>query len=663
MDLLIEIGTEELPAKVINPLLEYLKEAVGNILERKATKIYGTPRRLALYYENFENRALTREEVIVGPPVSVAYDTEGKPTKAILGFLQRTNSSEKELIKIHKGEAEYVAVRKTYEGKKPLDLLSERFEEILLSAPLPKSMRWDKTGVKLSRPIRWICALYGQEIVPLSLGKLKAGNKTKGHRFMSEEWIELRDASEYEEKLKENYVVPGFKERLGMILSFLKEESYGLGGIPEYPQGLEEEVANLVEFPFAVVGKFDEKYLELPERVIVTVLAHHQRFFCVKKEGKLLPRFVAISGNIPKNGLIVKGYEKVIKARLEDALFFYREDMKTKLEHLVDKLSQVVFHPKVGSMLEKTQRIMTISEEIAKSLGLDTGLLEKIKRAAYLSKADILTNMVKEFDELQGYMGYVYAKEQGEDEDVASAIYEHYLPKSPSDPFPSSIVGKVLSLADKIDSTVTLIKAGEIPSGSSDPYGLRRHTYGIFSLLEDTLWDLDLRELIGKFYKSVDKDVEAFLSNRLFAYLEPYGYDVVRAVFEVHDPLKPLRCIQMVKRIANLKDEQKFKDIANAYRRVVRILPKEWEDSVVDEGALKEKEEVDLWEKVKDLSTKAQDILDLHPLKESIDKFFDTVLVMDKEENLRRNRLALLLNVKKLFNRFADFNMLVYEEV
>ncbi|MGC8852962.1 MAG: glycine--tRNA ligase subunit beta, partial [Hydrogenobacter sp.] len=508
---------------------------------------------------------------------------------------------------------------------------------------------------------RWICALYGDQVVPLSFGSVQAGKKTKGHRFLSQGWIELRSASEYEERLKEQYVIPDFKERWGMILNFLKEESYALGGSAEYPEGLDQEVANLVEFPFAVVGSFDEKYLQLPQKVIVTVLAHHQRFFCVKKQDKLLPNFIAISGNFPKNNLIVKGYEKVVKARLEDALFFYKEDQKVRLEDLVEKLSQVVFHPKAGSMLEKTQRLITLSEEIGKALSLDENTLKKLKRASYLSKADLLTHMVREFDELQGYMGYVYALLQGEDQETALAIYEHYLPKSPSDPLPSGTVGKVLSLADKIDNLVMLIRVGEVPSGSSDPYGLRRYAYAVFSIIEDTQWDLNLRELIEKTYGGVDNTLEEFLKNRLETYLEPYGYDVARAVLEVHDPLKPLKSINTAKRIASLKEEQKFKDVVSAYRRVVKILPKDWGDSVVDERALREEEEKNLWEKLKEL--KVEDVLDLQPLKEYIDNFFDKVLVMDKDEQIRRNRLALLLNVNQIFNKFANFEKLVYEEV
>ncbi len=661
MDLLIEIGTEELPARVINPLLEYLKESVGELLGRKDVRVYGTPRRLALYYDNFENVSVEEEEVLIGPPLSLAYDEQGKATKSLYGFLQRVSASEEDVFHIKRGDALYVAVKRVRTGRKPLELLTENLEGILLSAPLPKSMRWDSSGVRFSRPIRWICSLYGTDVVPLRFGKVVADRRTQGHRFLSNGWIELKSASEYEEKLKDSYVIPDFKERLSLIHSFLKEESYRLSGTVEYPEGLEEEVANLVEFPFALVGQFDSKYLDLPEKVIVTVLAHHQRFFCVRKGEKLLPNFIAISGNIPKDGLIVRGYEKVIKARLEDALFFYREDMKKRLEELVKDLSHVLFHPKAGSMLEKTERIVSLSEHFTEYLALDEGLRKKIRRAAYLSKADVLTEMVKEFDELQGYMGYVYAKNQGEDEDVALSLYEYYFPKSPSDPLPSNTIGLVLSLSDKLDDLFMLIKYGEIPTGSSDPYGLRRCAYGVFSILDAKGWNVDLRDIIKKQYGDVPSQLESFLRSRLEAYLEPYGYDVVRSVLEVKDVLKPLECIELVREIANLKEEQKFKDIVGTYRRVVRIMPKEWEDDKVEESLLSEEEEINLWEEIKRKSIKS--ILDLYSMKDPVDRFFDRVLVMEKDERVRRNRLALLFNVKKIFNRFADFSKLVYEGI
>ncbi|MEJ7553868.1 MAG: glycine--tRNA ligase subunit beta, partial [Aquificaceae bacterium] len=368
-DLLIEIGTEELPASHIPLAVNHLKEKLSQILHRQDIQTFSTPRRLAFFVKNFENSSPEKEETIYGPPVKVAYE-KGKPTKALLAFLERNKAGIEDLIEVQKGEGLYVAIRRRVKDASPLERLSEVFEELLRSVPFPKTMRWDSSNLRFSRPIRWICALYGDEVLPLSFGRLKAGRITYGHRIISPKAIELKSAEEYEEVLKQNYVVADYKERLGMVLAFLRDEAYALGGKPLYPEGLEEEVANLVEFPFAVVGKFEEKYLELPDKVIMTVLAHHQRFFCVEKDGKLLPYFIAISNNYPRDGLIVKGYEKVIRARLEDALFFYREDLKRPLEELVSGLSEVLFHPKAGSMLEKVQRVGAIALRLAELLGL-----------------------------------------------------------------------------------------------------------------------------------------------------------------------------------------------------------------------------------------------------------------------------------------------------
>jgi glycyl-tRNA synthetase beta chain len=323
----------------------------------------------------------------------------------------------------------------------------------------------------------------------------------------------------------------------------------------------------------------------------------------------------------------------------------------------VDGLKGVIFHPKAGSMWEKTQRLMELSERIARALGFGEEIIKKVKRAAYLSKADLLTNMVKELDELQGYMGMVYAKAFGEEEEVAKAIYEHYFPKSATDPLPDGVVSQILSLADKLDNIATLLSVGEMPSGSSDPYGLRRSAYGIFAILDKGGYNLNLREVLG----SVPQGFEEFMKNRLEAYLEPYGYDVVRAVLEVKDPLKPLEAIRLVQMLANLKETEKFKDVVEAYRRVVKILPKGWEDDRVEEDLMKEKEERELWEKVKRFEGERLEPLDLWDLKEPIDRFFDKVLVMDKDQEIRRNRLALLLRIKKLFNRFGDFEKIVLE--
>lgn len=654
-DLLIEIGTEELPAGVILPAVNYLRERLSHILSRQDIQTFATPRRLAFFLKNFQNIAPEREETIYGPPVKVAYE-EGKPTRALLAFLERNKANIEEVIELQKGEGLYVAIRRRVKESSPLEKLSEVFEELLRAVPFPKTMRWDSSNLRFSRPIRWICALYGDEVLPLSFGKLKAGRTTYGHRILSSKAIELKKAQEYEEVLRQNYVVADYKERLGMVLASIRKETHALDGKPLYPEGLDEEVANLVEFPFAVVGKFEEKYLELPNKVIMTVLAHHQRFFCVERDGKLLPYFIAISNNYPKDDSILKGYAKVLRARLEDALFFYREDLKRPLEDLVSGLSEVLFHPKAGSMLEKVRRVGALAIKLAELLGLSEEKKKKIERASQLCKVDILTHMVRELDELQGYMGYIYALRQGEDPEVALALYEHYLPLRPSDPLPSSEVSAVLSVVDRLDSLNTLIAVGEFPSGSSDPYGMKRLAHGLFAIIEGFGWDVDLSQLLGE----SDQDLWRFLESRLESYLDPYGYDLVRAVLEVKNPLRPYEVISTVKILAKLRVEEEFKHIVEVYRRVVKILPSEWGEDMVKEELMFEKEEKDLWEAIRRLEN-TQELTSLYALKEPIHNFFDKVLVMDPREDIKKNRLALLYRTKRLFNKFADFSKIVIE--
>ncbi len=654
-DLLIEIGTEELPAGAILRAVDHLKEKLHHILQREDIQTFATPRRLAFFVKNFQNIAPEREETIYGPPVKVAYE-EGKPTRSLLAFLERNGASLEEVVELQKGEGLYVAIRRRVKEASPLERLSETFEELLQSVPFPKTMRWDSSNLRFSRPIRWICALYGDQVLPLSFGKLRADRITYGHRILSPGQVELKSAGDYVEALKGSYVIADYKERLGMVLAFLRDEAYALGGKPFYPEGLEEEVANLVEFPFAVVGKFEEKYLELPDKVIMTVLAHHQRFFCIEKEGRLLPYFIAISNNYPRDGVIVRGYEKVIRARLEDALFFYREDLKKPLEELLPQLSEVLFHPKAGSILEKVRRVGALAMKLADLLGFSEDKKKKIERASQLCKVDLLTQMVRELDELQGYMGYIYALKQGEDPEVALALYEHYLPVRASDPLPSSDISAVLSIADRLDSLNTLITVGETPKGSSDPYGMKRLAQGLFAILEHFEWNIDLSALL----ESYTKDMEKFLEARLEAYLDPYGYDLVRAVLEVKSPFRPYEAISIVKTLASLREEEEFKHIVEAYRRVVRILPSEWREDMVEEGLFQEEEEKSLWQAYRSLEN-TQDLLNLSALKEPIDRFFDKVLVMDPREEVRKNRLSLLYRIKKLFNRFADFSKIVTE--
>ncbi len=664
-DLLIEIGTEELPAGVIKPSLDFLKEKFSEILKREDIKTFGTPRRLALYVKNFENRQEVKEEIIFGPPWKVAFDQEGNPTKALEGFLKRYGAKPEDVFKEKKGKGEYVALKVVHEEKSYLDILKERFEEILLSVPLPKRMRWTSSKrITFSRPVRWLVALYGDEVINLRFGKLKAGRVTMGHRFLSKGWIELSCAEEYVTVLEQNFVLVDTDIRRKLISEGISREAQKVGGKPEYPEGLIEEVTNLVEYPFLVLGSFEERFLELPDRVIITVSAHHQRFFCVSKDGKLTNFFIGVSNNEPRTDLIKRGYEKVLRARLEDALFFYREDLKKRLDDLVPRLSEILIHPRIGTVLDKVERLKELSELICDKLSCDSFQKEKVKRAVHLSKADLLTEMVNELDELQGYMGYIYALKQGEDEEVALAIYEQYKPKTLEDEPPQSFTGAVLSLVDKIDDLISFFSAGEIPKGSSDPYGLRRAAFGMFKILENREWDIDLRDLMTIYEVRNKDDLEKFLAQRLESYLEKYGYDIVRAVLEVESPFKPYTIIKRVSELSKIKESKEFLDIYEAYRRVVKILPKGQVSAEVDEEILKENQEISLWRAVRELENKEEvTTRELAELRKLIDDLFDNVLIMDKDQQIRNNRLALLMRTKLLFNKIADFSKVVLQEV
>jgi len=665
-DLLLEIGTEELPPSAIMPALEFIKDRLSYILKREDVQTFATPRRLAFYVKDFEDKKEVKEEIITGPPWKVSFDKEGKPTKALEGFLKRHGARPEDVFKHAKGKGEYAAIKLVEEEKSYLDNLKESFEEILLSVPFPKRMRWTPSKkITFSRPVRWLVALYGEEVIDLGFGDLKAGRRTLGHRFLSEGWIELRDASDYLKALEENWVVPQIDRRKKILLAGIEELARSEGGEVVHVEGLVDEVVNLVEYPFPVLGSFEERFLELPDRVIITVAAHHQRFFCVSREGKLTNLFIGVSNNRPKTDVIRRGYEKVLRARLEDALFFYREDLKKKLEELVPKLSGILVHPKIGTVLDKVERLKRVSEKLCQMLGCSEEKRQKVLRAAHLSKADLLTEMVKELDELQGYMGYVYALKQGEDEEVALALYEQYKPRGAEDDLPTTEVGAVLSVADKLDDLVTFFSAGEFPKGSSDPYGLRRSAFGMFRVVEARGWDIDIREVFPLYEKvENEEELERFLAQRLESYLEGYGFDLVRAVLAVQSPFRPLSVIARVKELSKIRDSEDFLQVCEAYRRVVKILPSGWENSEVREDLLKEREELDLWGAVRDLESKGEiSIQDLSGLKKYIDSLFDNVLIMDKDEKVKANRLSLLKRTQLLFNRVADFSKVLFKEV
>ncbi len=657
-NVLIEIGTEELPASLINNLTDYVGERLNEILAASSVKKFSTPRRIAFLFENVVNKKGQREEIIYGPPWKVAFSKDGKPTKALSKFLEKNRASLNDVIRLENEKGVYACVKRIVNEKKPIDRVAEKLEDILRSVPSPKKMRWDDSGITFPRPIRWLLFICNDDVISSRVGNVISNKYTYGHRLLSNNICEIESAVKYETTLKRLNVIPSFEERRKIIEENLRTTAKKLGGEPVYTDELLNEVANLVEYPFIIEGGFDSRYLELPDLVIITVLAHHQRFFCVRGiDGNLLPNFIAVSNNGNGVNTIRRGYERVLKARLEDALFFFKEDLKRPLDHRIEELKGVLQHPKVGTLYDKVKRLEKLAIEIAEDIGLSAVEIEKLRRSVKLCKADIVTEMVKEFDELQGYMGYVYALKQGEDREVAKAIYDHYKPKSYGDDLPETDIGAILSIADKLDDIVNYFSIGEVPKGNSDPHGLRRAFIGILRIIFDRNWDIDL----GK-YVDITEELRDFARQRIINYFDNFPYDVVRAVIYVYNPLKPLDVKRAIEDLSTLREKEEFREIVEAYRRVSRIIPKDFSGGKIKEELLAEDIEKELLSKFKSVES-AKRIMDLYPLIPIINRFFDEVLIMDSNESRRNNRLALLLEIKKLFMRFGDLDQIVSKEV
>ncbi len=685
MNFLLEIGTEELPAGEILKAVKFLKEELLMVLKEhsispKKAEYYATPRRLVLYLEGLPEREPTKKEIVFGPPKNVAFDKEGKPTKALEGFLKKQGASLEEVKIFQKGKGEYVAVEKVVGGRPTEELIAKAVPELLDRVPFSKRMRWSGPKTFL-RPVRWILALADGKEIPIEWNDLKASNATYGHRFVNSggnfrgKKLLVRDVPDYFKLLKENFVIVDHKERRSEIEKALSSYEGEFGATVPLKEELVEENTFLVEYVHPILGEFDEKYLELPPLVIITVAAHHQRFFCFQREDEsLIPKFLAVSNNVPKDdGVVREGFEKVLKARLEDALFFYREDLKRPLESLVPKLKGILQHPKLGTLYDKTMRLVELSMELANEIAPQK--VKKAERAAYLSKADLLTEMVKELDELQGYMGYIYAEKQGEDREVALALWEQYKPKGAKDEPPQTDVGTVLSLADKIHDLVGYFGVGEKPKSTADPLGLRRAALGIIRTVENKDLKIDLErffEITYDLFEELEltkgqllRELDKFFKQRLEAHLSTkYPKEVVQAVIETKSGFDIHEIIETVHHLNELLQREELSLAREAYRRVRKIISKVKETYEVKEDLLNLPEEKELYRKLLELEKSFENlrveekVLHLARYKELIDRFFDNVMVMAKEEEIKKNRIALLQRIKRLFEKVANFEKL-----
>lgn len=673
---LLEIGSEEIPARFVLRGLATLREELVHFLNNASIEYgtiseYATPRRLTIYIENISGQQKDRTIETMGPPKRVAFDDKGAPTRAAIGFAKSLNVDIGKLKIVKTDRGEYIAATIVEKSRAAKDVFGEGLPGILSSLQLPKTMRWGSGSLRFFRPIRWILAKFGDEVIPFDLDGIKSSDITYGHRFLSPEAIRIKDPSEYLSLLSKAGVIADHAARKKIISEGIKKIESEKNIRVHDDEELLELVTFLVEYPTLVPGSFEDKYLELPKELLITVMRTHQKYFSTEdKQGNILPHYIVVSNTRAENSDIVrKGAERVLRARLEDARFYYAEDQKMPLWDYIERLKKVTFQEKLGTIYEKVERISSICSFISDKLHFQQK--EKLLRASMLSKADLVTGIVREFPELQGYTGMIYALNSGEDKEVSTAIYEHYLPKSSGASLPSGEIGAIISLADKIDNIASFFHLGLIPSGSEDPFALRRQAAGIISILQNKDYPVALDILIDKALESLhvtppgktalsDKIMQ-FFNQRLEGMLlsQGYNYDIVNAALAV----KMLNMKDLKYRLDALLDLKKnpaFPQLLMAAKRVYNILAKA-QPATVNEHLLNEPSEKELFNVAVEVRDKMAEkvFIALFDLEKTINTFFDSVLVMDKDEKVKNNRLALLLSVKDVFDSLGDFSKII----
>jgi glycyl-tRNA synthetase beta chain len=672
LPLLVEIGTEEIPDWMIESALANWKELFEAFLEAHqlgaptSLRMDATPRRLTLRAEGVAERQPDKDELVLGPPKAAAYK-DGQPTGAALGFAKK-NGVGVEDLQIHAtAKGEYLGFRRTVVGRTTKDLLTAALPEMILRIYFPKTMYWTgKGGARFIRPVRWLVALLGNEVVPFELAGVQSGRSTAGHRRLGESSVEVT-VENYEAELRRNFVILDAAERRGKIEAETTAllEPQGLRAKPD--PGLLETLVYITEYPTPILGAFDPAYLELPEEVLITVMKHHQKYLSVENsDGKLAPHFVAVMNTSEDpNGLVRQGNERVMRARFNDARFFLGVDAKKTLESRLPELENVTFQKELGSYREKTAQIEQLCGTLAAHVDVEQTLLE---RAARLSKCDLTTEMVKEFTELQGVMGGLYARAQGEPEPVWRAIYEHYKPVSMEDSVPSTRTGQLVSLADKVDTLRRCFAIGMIPSGSRDPFALRRAAQGVVKILVEGKLALPLRLLTGE-----SATLEEFLLDRVryyFREVRGFRYDEVNAVLAAgYDDLVDVESRLLA--IQRVRPTQNFEPLAASFKRIQNILKQaqfaggaEIDPSLLEagpeaalfEGFRKVRTEVEAFRASRQYEEALKAIASLRPV---VDHFFDKVLVNAPDERIRQNRLGLLHHLLTEFSAISDFSEIV----
>lgn len=685
----MEIGLEEIPAHVVTPSAAQLVEKTEKFLKEQRmdfdeVQTYSTPRRLTVKVTGLADKQPDIQEEAKGPAKKIAYDKDGNWSKAAQGFARGQGVSVDDIFFKELKGTEYVYVKKFIEGKAAADVM-QGMRDVAMDLKFPTMMRWGTNDFQYVRPIRWIVAMLDDQVIPFKILNIESGNVSQGHRFLGKP-VELKSADDYVKALRSEKVIVDATERKSMIRDQINDLAQKNNWKIVIDEDLLEEVNNLVEYPTVFAGSFDEKYLSVPDQVLITSMKDHQRFFYVTDQnGKLLPNFVSVrNGNTEYLENVVQGNEKVLTARLEDAKFFYEEDQKQSIADYVERLKKVMFHDKIGTIYEKMARVRLLAAQIGKFVGLNDQELADLDRAAQIYKFDLVTGMVGEFAELQGVMGEIYVRLQGENDNVAAAIREEYMPTSAEGELPTTKVGAVLSIADKIDSIQAFFAAGMIPSGSNDPYALRRQALGIVRIALARNWKLSVPMML-KFvenamnerpdlYKNImpgdeQKDMQQFIIDRLAQIMngdKQLRHDVLDTV--VANPENAFVDIEEAAKILgkHLEDDD-FKETIEALTRVGRMAKKapNFEDDAVLKAELFENEsEKKLAEAVKKVATAFEQadleekFNQLASLKDPITDYFDSTMIMAKDEDVKQNRLLQLKQIADLTKDFGELDNL-----
>jgi glycyl-tRNA synthetase beta chain len=682
-ELLVELGTEEIPAGFLARALVELQSLIpAKLAEARlahgAVQIWGTPRRIALSVADLADRQPDVDERVVGPPAGAAYDKEGKPTRAAVGFAEKNGvdlaALEKTEVPGKKGQ--YLVCTRREPGRPAAEVLPAIVAGILGAISWPKSMRWGTPDVTFVRPVHWLVALYGAEVVPVAFGGVKAGRQSRGHRFLAPGPIELDGtAAGYLAALREAFVLVEPERRKTMIAAELARIENETGARVRPDEALLDEVTFLVEYPVAVCGTFAREFLEVPEPVVVSAMRTHQRYFAMEDgAGKLVNRFVTIAGTVTRDpAVVVKGNQKVLAARLADARFFFQEDSNTPVDTFQQRLSGVIFQKQLGTVGDKVARIRDVAADVAAMVGASSPIAVE---AAGRCKTDLVTRMVGEFPDLQGTMGRYYAPTWGVSPEAAAAIEEHYMPRGSQAALPASAPGAVVAIADRMDTLVACFSVGLVPTGSADPYALRRAALGVLSILLDRGWRVSLSELVARAGKGlkgmsakVADQVLEFMKTRLRGLLvdQQLAPDCVDAALAAgYDVVVDARA--RAQALSGLRARADFEPLGAAFKRVANILKGQAIDRSPDPAAFVEGEEKALWQSFGEIEGRVTTRLEdgdyagalqvLAELKGPVDRFFDKVLVMDKDERVKANRLALLGRINATFTRIADFRQL-----